>query len=49
MDIELLLCENEAEGDYSPFPDKLSAMLFCLLNSPKPIVSIHVEYFNAVI
>ena len=38
IDVDSLLREHQLEGDYSPFPNKLSAMLYCLLNSPKPIV-----------
>ena len=40
IDVEGLLHECALQGDYSPFPNKISALLYCLLNSPKPIVSI---------
>lgn len=37
VDIDALLHECAMEEDYSPFPNKMFALLYCLLNSPKPI------------
>ena len=41
LDLDALLHELETEDDFdfTPFPNKLFALLYCLLNSPKPMVS----------
>ena len=38
-DVMALLHELERENNYSPFPDELFALLYCLLHSPNPIVN----------
>ena len=40
MDIAEILSEDYGGHDYSPFPSKAKALMFMLINSPRPLVSL---------
>ena len=40
MGIAEILSEDYGGHDYSPFPSKATALMFMLINSPRPLVSL---------
>ena len=40
MDIAEILSEGYGDHDYSPFSLKATALMFMLINSPRPLVSL---------
>lgn len=43
--MDLIALPDDGQGDYSPFPSKLFFLLYVLVNSPHPLVSMN--YFIA--
>ena len=38
-----IVCEMSEDNDYSPFASKAEALLYMMINSPRPLVSLHME------